>query len=166
NAHGGKIDYPSFCPRRIEKGGRKVKPDGPEECTEIPGPADCYRRDRKAVFEDEVPTDDPCPDLAERHVAVCISAPGKRDHGGKFCIAQRGKEAGYTGKDKREREGVTRMQPGDKAGQDKDTHTDDAPDTEHDQVKCAQGAGKGFAVVEIGHLPFDLLFFEHRMVKE
>ena len=29
------------------------------------------------------------------------------------------------------------MQPGDKAGQDKYAHTDDAPDTEHDQVKRA-----------------------------
>src|SRR5208337_3665856 len=137
NTYGGEVDDSPISARRAKKGRRKADPDGPEEGVEVPGPADCHRRDRKTVFENEIPADDPRPDLAERDVAVGIGAPGKRDQGGKFSIAERSKEAGNTGNNERKRKCITGVQSRDKTGQDKYSHTDDAPDAEHDEVKRA-----------------------------
>ena len=52
-----------------------------------------HRHIGDSIFEDEIPSDDPGKNFAQRRIGVGIRAPGNRNHGGKFCVTKRRKTA-------------------------------------------------------------------------
>ena len=60
----------------------------------ITGKAHRDRDVRDGVFEDEVPSDDPGENLAERGVGIGVGAASDGNHRGQFGVAQSGKAAG------------------------------------------------------------------------
>ena len=59
-----------------------------EQIDEMRGEADRYAHVGEGVFEDQVPSDDPCDEFAERGVAVRVGRAGNGNHAGEFCIAE------------------------------------------------------------------------------
>ena len=58
---------------------------------------------REGVLKNQVPSDDPGEDLAERRVRIGVCAPGNGNHGSQLGIAKSREAAGYRHQDERER---------------------------------------------------------------
>ena len=110
-----------------------------EEAFEVAGPADRDGHSADAVFEDEVPADDPSHQFAERGVGVSVGAAGDRDSGGHLGVAQASEGAGDGADDKGEDDRWASVRGGGVAGEDEDAGADDAADADHHQV----GGGEG-----------------------
>ena len=70
----------------------------PNQMLEIVGPRRSRRRNRQPVFENQIPTDHPCDEFAERRIRVRVRASGYRNHRREFRIAQRNANAHESGK--------------------------------------------------------------------
>ena len=73
---------------------RPVKVKSPAQRLEILGPRNGHRNITDRVFKNQIPTDDPGDELAERGVGVGISGARDGNHRCKLGIAQRRKAAG------------------------------------------------------------------------
>jgi hypothetical protein len=116
---------------------------------------DGARRDR--VLEDEVPSDDPCEQLAEGRVRVRVGAAGDRHHGRELGIAEPGERAREPGDDEGQDEPgpreLVRRQP----GQHEDAGADDGADAERGQADGSEDAAELMLPGELGQQHLDAL---------
>ena len=79
---------------------------------EIIAPTDGDGNVTNGVFDDQIPTNDPGNQLAERRIGIGVRAAGNRDHRCEFRIAQCGKSACNGGEYKRQDQTWTGSGPG------------------------------------------------------
>ena len=75
-----------------------------EKADGVLGESDGDGHVREGVFEDEIPADDPCHQLAECGVGVGVGRAGDGDHGGQLCVAEAGEGADDGNENERKRE--------------------------------------------------------------
>ncbi len=120
-------------------GGGNMNTEAFEEAIEVACPADGDRDSADAVFENEVPADNPGHQFAECRIRISISTTGDRYGGGHLGVAQAGEGAGDRADDERKDDGRAGVRGGRVAGQDEDAGADDAADADHHQI----GGGEG-----------------------
>ena len=124
----------------IDRGpGRQVDAESADEFGEITRPADGHRDIGDAIFEHQVPADDPGDQLAEGGVGICVSTSRDRDHGRELGIAKRREPAGHGGQPERKddrRPGPRPYEISGRGGADhgKDPGTDDRADPEQNKI--------------------------------
>ena len=81
---------------------------GFEQTINVGGEADGDGHVGDGVFKNQVPTDNPGDQFAERRIRVGIGAAGNGNHGGQFCVTQACKSADNRDKKKRKSNRRTR----------------------------------------------------------
>ena len=119
---------------------RQMQAEQFQDLAEVPGPADGHRGGGDGVFQDQVPADDPGDQFANAGVGVAISAARASDGARQLGIGQRGEGAGDTRQNEGEHDRRARMLRRHHAGEHEDARADDAADSQHGQVKCAEAA--------------------------
>ena len=87
-----------------------------EQVDDVGGEADADAHVGAGVFEDQVPADDPCDELAEGGVGVGVSRAGDGNHGGQLGIAKAGERANEGHQNHGKRNGRTRAGTAGKRG--------------------------------------------------
>ena len=127
-----------------------------QQAEEITGPAHRHRRGGHAVFQHQVPADEPRHQFAERRIGVGIGAAGDRYERGEFGVAQRGERAA----DRRQDEGKDHRRAGMVgrclAGDHEDAAADHCADTQCGQPPWSEGAAQGGAVGVVGFVEIGL----------
>ena len=134
--------------RRIP-GKRRLRPAGGDgdagslqEVDEVPRPTDGDRRGAKHVLEDEVPTDEPGNELAERRIRIGVCAPRDRDHGRELRVAESCEQTAKPGEHERQGHGRAGVRRCHRAGQDENTRPDDRADSERGEICRRQYAAE------------------------
>ena len=106
-----------------------------------PGDRDRRRADR--VFENQIPADDPCDQLAHRGVGISIGAARDRNHRRELGVTQTGKCAADSGDDEGEHDRWTRAIRNCGGRSHEQTRADNRADAEHDQDSPARANVSG-----------------------
>ena len=104
-----------------------------QQAAKIARPADCDGRGGDAIFQHQIPADEPAEKAAHGGVGIGVGAAGDRDHRGHFGVAQPREEAADPGDDERDDDGRAGMLGGRRAGDDEDARADDGADAQPDQ---------------------------------
>ena len=159
DASGGQIEQPvrrrlAGVRRPGEKGvgqfGREVDAEALQNLVEITGPADGDRRGAGAIFEHQIPADDPGENLAERRISISVSAARHGNQRGEFGVAQSDKGAGDSRQKERNHHPRPRDIGGDRAGEHENAGADDPADSERQQRRPAQRALQSMTLGVIG----------------
>ena len=158
------------CQRRVGQRRRQAQvhaegvADMVEQAQEITRPAHGYRRGGYAVFQHQVPADEPRHQLAQGGVRVGVGAAGYRDQGGEFGVAQRGERAADGCQQERQDHRRPRVIGGCLARDHEDAATDHRADAQRRQSDRPQRAAQGGAVGIVGIAEIGLAgeqLFEH-----
>jgi hypothetical protein len=130
---GRQVDRAALAGRAGDPLGQRIAEHRVEEDVEVLAPADRDGDDRHAVFEDQVPADDPPGQLAHGGVRVRVGAARDRDARRELGAAERRERARDAGQD--EREDDQRARGRDRlADHDEDAGADDRAQAERRQV--------------------------------
>ncbi len=132
----------------------KLQPEFRHHALEIARPAVRDGRRPDGVLEDEVPTDDPGEQFAERGVRICVGGACHGHHRRKLGIAQRREDTGDARHDVRQHERGSGHVVGGRARRDKNPRADDRAHAEARELNRAQHAAQP---VLTGHLLEQLL---------
>ena len=128
---------------------RQIDPESLQQRVEVVAPGNRDGDVAHGVFEDQVPADDPCDQLAKRRIRIGISAPRLRNHRRELGVAETGERARAAQQEKREhqrragpRSNHVAARPGlaggCRADRAEDPGPNHRPDGEHDQIACAE----------------------------
>ncbi|MFZ0052224.1 MAG: hypothetical protein WAK96_10650 [Desulfobaccales bacterium] len=118
---------------------RQAPTEAPHQVLKVAGPAGGHRGRAHAVFQDQIPADDPGDQLPEDAVGVSVGAAGLGHHGRQLGIAQGRQGAGGA----RQQQGEKQARAGDldpHAGDDEDAGADDLGHPDDHQVQTIQAA--------------------------
>ncbi|MEY4402559.1 MAG: hypothetical protein RIR91_594 [Verrucomicrobiota bacterium] len=145
--HGGEVDGRAGADEVAVAGGVRhpvhgcggegrgdVQAKAVEEAVEVARPTDRDGDGADAVFEGEVPADDPGHELAERGVGIRIGAAGDGHRGGHLGVAESGERAGDRAEHEGEHDCRAGVRGGGVAGEDEDAGANDAADADHHEV--------------------------------
>ena len=121
---------------------REMNAETAEQTDRVAGPADSHGRGAHAIFEDQIPADDPGEDLADGRVGIGVGASRSGDHGGQFGVAEADEGACDAGQDKRQDDRGPRVTGRRLAGQHEDAGADDAADAQADERERAERLGE------------------------
>ena len=125
--------------RRGTEGGRDINAEVVEEFDGVTGPSDGDGGGGEQVFQDKVPTDDPCEEFAEAGVGVGVGAAGGGNHGGVLGIAEAGKETADARDGEGENEGGSGVVCSGGAGEYENSGADDGADAEEGELPWPKG---------------------------
>src|ERR1051326_6254983 len=119
---------------------RKLDSEPMQQLYHVTGPT--YRDSGRSdgILDHEVPSDDPCQQLAHGGVGIGISAPRTRDHGGKLAVAHARKGATDSRHYERDHHRRARMIGRGDPGERKQTSADDGADAQSNQVERSQSS--------------------------
>jgi protease I len=149
--HRRDVHAAALAGRIRDRGGQRDAEERVEQLLQVGAPAHRHRGHRHAVFEDQVPADDPRHQLAHRRVCVGVRAAGHRQSGGQFGITQRREDAG----DSREHERRDDPRAGvrDRLADDhEDAGADDRADAERGEVQRPDGPPQSCALSRLDQL--------------
>ena len=116
-------------------GDRHVEPA--EHAVRVFAPRVGHGRRGDGVFENQIPTDDPCDEFAHGRVRIRVGAAGDGNHRRELGVAQTGERAADAGHDKRQHNRRTRAIGDGSGGPHEQTGTDDSANAEREQVHPA-----------------------------
>ena len=119
---------------------RQRNPQALEELNDIGAPARSHCGGTESVLQDQVPADDPREDFTQRGIAVRVRRSGDRNQRRELRIAQAGKHAADSRKDKREDDCRTGILCRGRPGEHENPRPDDRSNTERHQIGDAQHA--------------------------
>ena len=90
---------------------RRMKPEPVQQIDHVRREADAHRHVAARVFENQVPTDDPGHQLAQRRVSVGVGAAGNGNHRSQLRITQPGERTDQADQHDRNRNRRTRPGP-------------------------------------------------------
>ena len=125
-----------------------VDADLADGALEVGGPARGHGRAGHAVFEDEVPADDPGEQFTERGVGIGVGRSCYRHHGSKFRIAERRKDAGDARDDVGHHQRGACYVVGGRAGRHEDARANDGANAQGRELHRAEDAAE--AVFALG----------------
>ena len=140
--------------RTLGEFGRQAKSDSRQRIVKVTRPSVGDGRNRDAIFKDQIPGDDPGDQLAERSVAVAVSAAAAADAGREFCVSQRRKRAGNARDDERQHHSGTRLGGGGMSCQYENAGADNGADAQQGQVERRQALLEAMIGVVIRHWLF------------
>ena len=134
-----------------DEGRREVNAEHVEQADEGGRPADADGRRAHGVLEDQVPSDDPRDELAERGVRIGVCAARNGDGARHLGVAQAREAACDRGEDHRDRHGGAGVQCRRDPRENEDARTDDRAHTQRREAHRPEGApqralgfGRGF----------------------
>ena len=110
-----------------------------EEFDGVAGPTDRHRGGGEEIFQNQIPADDPGKELTQGGVSVGIGATRRGDHGGVFGVAEAGKEAAHPRDGEGEDKGGARVLGSGRAGENKDSGSDNGSNPQKNQLPGPQG---------------------------
>ena len=130
---------------------RELDADAADQGVEVVAPGDSHGDVPDGVFEDQIPTDDPRHQLAERGIAIRVRRSGLRNHRRQLRVTERRQRAGAAQEQEREDQRRAGAVADDRAVRrdlarrrgancPEDAGADDRADRQHDQVAGAEDA--------------------------
>ena len=127
-----------FIPARAGERCRKLDAKVAEQAEQIATPSGSHGGGAKSVFQHQVPADDPGKNLTQRSIAIGVSRTGNGDGGGKFRIAQSGKDAPVAARMKERIDGRAGKFRRGCSGKNKDSCADNRANAECNQIVYAE----------------------------